>query len=132
MVNEDNRFIKTRNGNKSLSFQAFKEEVLKHVKFVEMKTLQEAYKRLSHYCIHSIKDWGKDHWTYTDVLRRCIRKDAREHWIALYVTLSYDVPLGCLCPQDCPYETLLIDTNDGECYTSTQIYEYQRESKKEK
>ena len=121
---------KTENGNDTLTFEEFDEEVRKFVPAAEEETLREAYDQISaHYTI------GKDcieiaSPRLAEQVLKYVKDEFRHKFKAVLVNLSYDCgPMGW-CPQDCPYELLLIDEEKGNVMTQTGLWKWFDEQKR--
>lgn len=120
--------IKTKNGNDTLTFEEFAEEVRKIVPVAEEESLRAAYDQISSYYVisHNCAIVPK-HEAYT---MRYIKEERRHLFKTVLITLSYDCGPNGWCPQDIPSEHLLIDEEDGHVLTYRQICEWVREQRR--
>ena len=116
--------IKTENGNHTLTFEEFAEEVRKLVPAAKEEPLREAYDQIRRtYVIgENCATVASPRWAEQSL--RYIKEGCRREYSVIIVRLSYDCgPLG-FCPQDCPRETLLVNKEDGDVMTETWIHNY--------
>lgn len=45
------------------------------------------------------------------------KAEARDKLIMLRINLAYDCPPGYFCPQDCPYDLIVVDTEAHEAWS---------------
>lgn len=115
---------KTENGNDTLTFGEFAEEVRKLVPVAEEESLRAAYDQIS--ARHII---GKDcikiaSPRMAEQVLKFVKDECRHKFKAVFVNLSYDCGPMDWCPQDCPYELLLIDEERGNVMTQRWLWKY--------
>ena len=125
--------IKTFEGNLTLSFTEFKENVEKILTelghpmsyldgTMAFSTLVRAYadiRWLGYFSkMHNAYDWGYQQ-TLADYMDL---EEAKKRWAVIYIPYSYDVGPGDFVPQDMPYVHLAIDFTDGEAIISTVLH----------
>ena len=125
--------IKTSEGNPTLSFTEFKENVEKilaelgHPRTYEEGTIAfssliRAYadiRWLGYFSkMHNAYEWGYQQTLadYKDF------EEAKKHWAVIYVPYGYDAGPGDFVPQDMPYTHLVIDLYDGEAMISSVLH----------
>lgn len=122
---------KTENGNDTLTFEEFAEEVRRLVPAAKEGHLKEAYDQIRRtYVIgENCATVAPPRWAEQSL--RYVKEEFRSGYEVIIIRLAYDCgPLGW-CPQDCPRETLLADREDGDVITETMLREYFRERREE-
>lgn len=124
--------IKTENGNDTLTFEEFAEEVRKLVPAAEEETLREAYDQIS--ARHIICKGGIEIASprLAEQVLKYVKDEFRHKFKAVFVELSYDCGPMDWCPQDCPYELLLIDEERGNVMTQTGLWKWFDEQKRKR
>ena len=125
--------IKTPEGNPTLSFTEFKENVerilteLGHPMAyfdgtIAFSSLVRAYADIRWLgCftkMHNAYEWGYQQTLadYKDL------EEAKKQWVVIYIPYTYNVGPGDFVPQDKPYIHLVIDLNDGEAMISSVLH----------
>lgn len=122
---------KTKNGNDTLTFEEFLNEVRKIVPAADEKTLKDAYDRIASYVIRPECASVPTFPYYEDYLKYIV--DEKRHlYVPVYIRLSYDTDSFGFCPQDNPYEILLINEESGNVLSIRQIWEWLSQRKDEK
>lgn len=120
--------FKTKNGNNKITLEEFKERLKEFNPVVDKRTAQILYVELDHWLIGKITKMDPS-WDSYQRAMMFIKKEFRQNWIALHISLSYDAPADSLVPQDMPYITALMDTTDGTIYSTDWISRYIWEKK---
>ncbi len=93
-------------------------ELRKYNPFIDDETSQILFNELSGYNIYSSRLITAKDCQYKTAIR-WIKKEARYKFKVLYIDLGYK---SDFCPQDMPYELVLLDTTDGEVYSLTGLW----------
>lgn len=118
---------KTENGNDTLTFGEFAEEVRKLVPVAEEESLRAAYDQIS---AHYVMFRGCASLSKSEPYSmRYIREERRHLFKAVYVRLAYDCGPNGWCPQDIPNEHLFINVESGAVLTDTGIAKWVREQR---
>lgn len=115
---------KTENGNDTLTFEEFAEEVRKLVLDAKEEPLREAYDQISAGRIIGKNCIKIAPPRLAEQVLKYVKDEFRHKFKAVFVNLSYDCGPMHWCPQDCPYELLLIDEERGDVMTQRWLWKY--------
>lgn len=108
--------------NTTMSLEEFSKAVKDMFPVADEQDLKAQYERIRKtYLIVKIVEepqkWGEM------AIKRFIKPERQSLYRAVYVDLAYDCDDQSFCPQDCPYEILLVNIETGSVFSTMQILE---------
>lgn len=117
--------------NTAMSLEEFSKSVKDMFPVADEQDLKAQYERIrrSYLIVEIVKEPHK--WAEM-AIKRFIKPERQSLYRAVYVDLAYDCDDRSFCPQDCPYEVLLVNIETGSVFSTMQIIEYQSEQRRKK
>ena len=117
--------------NTTMSLEEFSKAVKDMFPVADEQDLKAQYERIrKSYLIVKIAE--EPHKLVEMAIKRFIKPERQSLYRAIYVDLDYDCDGISFCPQDCPYEILLVNIETGCVFSTIQIMEHQSEQRRKK